>query len=179
MDQTGPAFRHLTEKFPGISAAEIKGDVFALPQMCQLFSEKPFDCILSGNEKRAWNYFRLLATNFMGYNRADNYNELVESLLFSYQKLRCSIPFKIIFLHYDLDIFPENCATAKGEHGETFIMIPQHAGDIPGQMNCSDSGGLLLDIQKSALDLCTNDRRRGGAINQDKPGSTHSVTDIV
>jgi hypothetical protein len=27
--------------------------------------------------------------------------------------------------------------------------------------------------------LCTNDRRRGGAINQDKPGSTHSVTDIV
>jgi hypothetical protein len=41
------------------------------------------------NEKRAWNYFGLLATKFLANNKADNYNERVENLLLSYQKLGC------------------------------------------------------------------------------------------
>jgi hypothetical protein len=62
MDQTGPALRYLAEKFPGISAAKMKEGVFIGPQIRKLFRDEQFDHILSGNEKRAWNYFRLLAT---------------------------------------------------------------------------------------------------------------------
>jgi hypothetical protein len=36
---------------------------------------------------RAWSDFWLLATNFMENNKADNYNEPVENLVLSYQKL--------------------------------------------------------------------------------------------
>jgi hypothetical protein len=82
-DQTRPAFRYLAEKFPGISAAKIKEGVFIGLQIRKLFGDEQFDHILSRNEKRAWNDFRLVRTNFLGNNKADNYKELVENLLLS------------------------------------------------------------------------------------------------
>jgi hypothetical protein len=103
MDQTGPAFRYLAEKLPGISAAKIKEGVFIGPLIRKLFRDEQFDHILSGNEKRAWNDFRLVATNFLGKNKADNYKELVENLLLSYEELGCSMSLKIHFLHSYLD----------------------------------------------------------------------------
>jgi hypothetical protein len=39
LDQTGPAFRHLTEKFPGIRTAKLKKGVFIGPQIFQLFRD--------------------------------------------------------------------------------------------------------------------------------------------
>jgi hypothetical protein len=74
MDQTWPTFVYLAEKFPGISAAKIKEGVFVGPQTRRLSRKERFDRILRCNEKRAWNDFRVLATNFMGNNKADNYN---------------------------------------------------------------------------------------------------------
>ena len=103
MDQTGPALRYLAEKFPGISAAKMKEGVFIGPQIRKLFRDEQFDHILSGNEKRAWNDFRLVATNFLGNNKADNYKELVENLLLSYEELVCNMSLKIHFLHFHLD----------------------------------------------------------------------------
>jgi hypothetical protein len=91
MDQTGPAFRYLAEKFPGISAAKIKEGVFIGPQIRKLFRDEQFDHILSGNEKRAWSDIRLVATNFLGNNKADNYKELVENVLLSYEELGCNM----------------------------------------------------------------------------------------
>jgi len=41
------------------------------------------------NEKRVWNYCRILETKFLANNKADNYNERVENLLLSYQILGC------------------------------------------------------------------------------------------
>jgi hypothetical protein len=79
MDQTGPAFTYLAEEFPGISAAKIKEGVFIGPQIRKLFRDDQFDHILSGNEKRAWNDFRLVATNFLGNNKADNYKDLLKT----------------------------------------------------------------------------------------------------
>jgi len=48
MDQIGPAFRYLAEKFPGISAAEIKEGVFIGPQIRQLYRDDQLDGILRG-----------------------------------------------------------------------------------------------------------------------------------
>jgi hypothetical protein len=80
--------------------------------------DEQFDHILSGNEKRAWNDFRLVATNFLGNNKADNYKELVEYLLLSYEELGCNMSLTIHFLHSHLDFFPENCGALSDEHGE-------------------------------------------------------------
>jgi hypothetical protein len=106
MDQTRPAFRYLAEKFPEIRTAKIKEGVFIGPQIRKLFRDEQFDHILSGNEKRAWNDFRLVATNFLGNNKAGNYKELVENLLLSYEELGCNKSLKINFLHSHLDFFP-------------------------------------------------------------------------
>ena len=83
MDQTGPAFRYLAEKYPAVSAAKIREGVFVGPQNCKFFRDDQFDRSLSCSEKRTWNDFRLLATNGMGSNKTDNYIELVEILLLS------------------------------------------------------------------------------------------------
>jgi hypothetical protein len=105
MDQTRSAFRYLAEKFPGISAAKIKDGVFIGPQIRKLFRDEQFDHILIGNEKRAWNDFRLVATNFLGNNKADNYKEFDEGVFLSYEELGCNMSLKIHFLHSNLD-FP-------------------------------------------------------------------------
>jgi hypothetical protein len=120
MDQTGPAFRYLAEKFPRISAAIIKESVFIGPQIRKLFRDEHFYHIISGNEKRAWNDYGVVASNFLGNNKADNYQELVEDLLLSYEELGCNMSLKIHFLHSHMDFFPENCGALSDEHGERF-----------------------------------------------------------
>jgi hypothetical protein len=45
----------------------------------------------------------------LGNRRADNYKDLVEELLSSYQKLGCNMSLKIHFLSIHLDHFLENC----------------------------------------------------------------------
>jgi hypothetical protein len=83
MDQTGTVFRYLTEKSPGIRAANITEGVFISLRIRKLFRDKQLNRTVSCNEKKAWNDFQLLATNFRGNNNADNYNEHVEHLLLS------------------------------------------------------------------------------------------------
>jgi len=61
------------------------------------------DRIFSGNAKRAWIGFRLVATNFLGYNKAENYKEFVENLLCSYQNLGSNMSVDMHFLHSHVD----------------------------------------------------------------------------
>jgi hypothetical protein len=56
----------------------------------------------------------------LGNRRAQNYEELVNNLLQSYQKLGCNMSLKIHFLHSHLDFFPENYGAVTDEHGEHF-----------------------------------------------------------
>jgi hypothetical protein len=74
MDQTGTVFRYLTEKFPGIRAANINEGVFIGPEIHKLFRDKQFNRTVNCNEKTARNDFQLLATNFQGNNKDDNNN---------------------------------------------------------------------------------------------------------
>jgi len=83
MDETETVFRYLTEKFAGIRAANIKEGVIIGPQIPKPFRDKQFNRTVRCNEKRAWNDFQLLATNFRGNNKADNHNEHVENQLLS------------------------------------------------------------------------------------------------
>jgi hypothetical protein len=58
-----------------------------------------------GDEQRAWHAFREVVTGFLGNRRADNYMDLVEERLSSYQKLGCNMSVKIHFLISHLDFF--------------------------------------------------------------------------
>jgi hypothetical protein len=56
--------------------------------------------------KAAWDSFKIVVKGFLGNRRAQNYEELVNNLLQSYQKLGCNMSLKIHFLHSHLDFFP-------------------------------------------------------------------------
>ena len=62
---------------------KFKEAVFISPQICHLFRDEQFDCILSGNKKTAFDDFRLVAATFLGNNKANNYKELVKNMLLS------------------------------------------------------------------------------------------------
>jgi len=68
----------------------------------------------------AWDYFRFVATNFLGNNKADNCNELVENLMFSYETFMCNVSLNILFLHCHQDIFSENCLALNDKNNECF-----------------------------------------------------------
>jgi hypothetical protein len=120
MDRDGQAFKYLRDKFPRMSDEKVKEGVFVGPQIRHILRDEEFDRLVTGDEKCAWNAFRLVVDNFFGNTKAHNYKELVEQLLVSYQKLGCNMSLKIHLLHSHLDFFPENCGAVSDEHGERF-----------------------------------------------------------
>ena len=73
MDKTRVGFKYHTAKFPRLSEAKIKKDVFIGPQIRQLLRDSEFDQALFGKEKMARKTFKLVVTKFLGNKRADNY----------------------------------------------------------------------------------------------------------
>jgi len=69
--------------------------------------------------------------------RAQNYEELVNNLLQSYQELGCNMSLKIHFLQSHLDFFPGNCGAVNDEHGERFHQdISSRKKRYQGKWNC-------------------------------------------
>ena len=98
----------------------MKEGIFIGPQIRELIKDEYFDKFLQGDEKASWDSFKFVVKGFGGNRRAQNYEELVDSLLHSYQRLGCNLSLKIQFLHSHLDFFPENCGVVSDEHGERF-----------------------------------------------------------
>jgi len=111
---------HLAEKFSRLTEVKIKVGVFVSPQVRMLFRDVMFNSVLQGDEKKAWDAFRLVSSNFLGNIRAENYKELIEDMLSLYHKLGCNMSLKIHMLHSHLDFFPDNCGMFSDEHGERF-----------------------------------------------------------
>jgi len=89
-------------------------------QIRKHFKDDMFNKLLQGDEKKAWNAFRLVSTNFLGNIRTENYKELIEDMSL-YHKRRCNMSLKIYMLHPHLDFFPDNCDMFSDEHGELFM----------------------------------------------------------
>ena len=103
MNQEEVVFTYLWEKFPRLSEAKLKEGVLIGPQIQDLIKDKHF--LLQGYKKAAWDSFKFVVKGFLGNRRAQNYEELVNNLLQSYQKMGCNMSLKIHFLHSDLDFF--------------------------------------------------------------------------
>ena len=108
MDRNGTVFLSLRHKFPLLSDAKLREGVLTAPDIRSLLRDEIFEGIITGDEQRAWHAFREVVTGFLGNRRADNYVDLVEELLSSYQKLGCNISLKMHFLISHLYFFPEN-----------------------------------------------------------------------
>jgi hypothetical protein len=85
------AFTYLREKFPRLSEAKLKEGIFIGQQIRELMKDEYFDKLFQGDEKLAWDSFKFVVKGFWGNRRAQNYEELVNNLLQSYQKLGCKM----------------------------------------------------------------------------------------
>ena len=50
----------------------------------------------------------------------ENYSEIVQELISSYNAMGCNVSFKLYFLHFHLDFFSDNMGAVSDEHGERF-----------------------------------------------------------
>jgi len=138
MNQEEASFSYLWENFPRLSEAKLKEGIFIGPQIQDIIKDEYFDKLLQGDEKAAWDSFKFVVKVFLGNRRAQNYEELVNNLLQSYQKLWCNMSLKIHFLHSHLDFFPDNCVEVSDEHGERFHQdISSIEKRYQGKWNCA------------------------------------------
>ncbi|KAI6652505.1 Receptor-type tyrosine-protein phosphatase epsilon-like [Oopsacas minuta] len=68
----------------------------------------------------AWNSFKWVCENSLGYKKSSNYREGVDTLLNAYEKMGCRMSLKLHFLHSHIDFFPENLGAVSDEQGERF-----------------------------------------------------------
>ena len=64
--------------------------------------------------------FVSVVKNFLGNEKAENYKDVVETMLQSYHNLGCNMSIKVHFLNSHLDKFPANLGDVSDEHGERF-----------------------------------------------------------
>jgi hypothetical protein len=87
MKKDGPVFLYLQQKFSRLSEAKIKGGIFVGPQIRELTKDKNLVSVLNEVELAAWTAFRDVSSNFLGNNKADNYQEIMERLLQSHEAM--------------------------------------------------------------------------------------------
>ena len=98
----------------------------------------------STNEKQAWNCLKEIINDFLGNNRADNYQELIETMLEIFKIMGCRKSHKLHMLHALLDQFKDNLGAYSEEQGESFHQDVMDFGRrYQGQYNENMMGGFI------------------------------------
>ncbi|KAA0185759.1 hypothetical protein HAZT_HAZT010330 [Hyalella azteca] len=108
LDKESVAFKYLQAFFPKLSDAKVKAGVFIGPQVKKIMECSEFAKTLTEKEKKAWKSFVAVVQGFLGNSKADNYAELVETMVNSYGQMGCRISLKVHILDAHLDNFKEN-----------------------------------------------------------------------
>ena len=72
------------------------------------------------NEKQAWNRLKEVVNGFLGNDRADNYQKLIETMLESFKIMGCRIFHNLHMLHAHLNQFKYNKGAYSEEQRERF-----------------------------------------------------------
>ena len=119
-NKDGNCFQHICTTFPGLSNEKLKDGLFDGPQIRTLTKDATFVNSMNGIESSAWNYFVKVVQTFLGNNNADNYEELVNSMLNKSRKHGANMIIKVHCLHSHLNRFPDNFGDLSEEQGERF-----------------------------------------------------------
>ena len=83
MDKNGRGFEYLRKKFPNVSDAKFKEGIFIGPQISELMQEKQSDEHLNESESNTWLSFKRVCKDFLGNEKAANYQDVVQEPLTS------------------------------------------------------------------------------------------------
>ena len=120
LDKEDDCFQYICSAFPGLGYEKVKAGVFDGPHIRQLIKDQNFTTSMTAVEKRAWEAFVSVVKNSLGNEKAENYKDVVETMLQSYHNLGCNMSIKVHFLNSHLDKFPANLGDVSHEHGERF-----------------------------------------------------------
>ena len=120
LDLQSECFKYICEKFPGLSYEKIKAGVFDGPQIRTLINDTNFTILMTDIKKNVWNSFVMVVKHFLGNKKADNYKDLVETMLIHFHHLGCNLSIKLHYLNSHLDVFPVNLGDVSDEQGERF-----------------------------------------------------------
>jgi len=81
--------------FPHLSDAKEKGGIFTGPQIHVMLASWDPEQTMTVVERNAWGAFRMVVTYFLGKNKRENYEEIVESLIQHYAILGCRMSVKL------------------------------------------------------------------------------------
>ena len=120
LDKDGSCFSYLCHVFPGLSIEKLKAGIFDGPQVRQLIRDPEFEKSMTTLELEAWKAFVLVVKNFLGNNKASNYEELITNMLYAFKNLGCNMSIKMHYLFSHINRFPENLGAMSDEQGERF-----------------------------------------------------------
>ena len=120
LDSNGATLIKIREMFPKLSVDKVKAGVFVGPQVKRMLDSQELYDVMTELERRAWNAFKGVVEGFLGNNRADNFQELIEELIASYRCVGCRMSLKMHYLHSHLEFFKPNLGAVSEEHGERF-----------------------------------------------------------
>jgi hypothetical protein len=122
---------------------------------------KEFPKMLTTKERAAWNSFVAVVRGFLGNRKAENYVELVETLVKNYGKMGCRMSLKVHILDAHLDEFKENMRAYSEEQGERFYQdILNFERRYQGQYNENMMGDYIWGlIRESDLQYSRKSRR--------------------
>lgn len=120
LDRDGDCFKYICRSFPRLSFEKLKAGSFDGLQIRKLISDSDFTKCMNDVEASAWCSYVLVIKNFLGNNKADNYEELVQNMLANFKNVGINMSIKVHFLHSHLDRFPHNLGDLSEEQGERF-----------------------------------------------------------
>lgn len=103
-----------------LSPAKVTAGGLNGKQCNQLFVNANFLGMLDPLEKRALLGIRDVCQKFLGNERAENFEEIVNEMLDAFKEMQVRMSVKNHFLHNHLDFFPKNCGDVSDEQGERF-----------------------------------------------------------
>ena len=71
-------------------------------------------------KSEAWKAFVLVGKNFLGNNKASNYEELITNMLYAFKNLECNMSIKMHYLFSHIDQFAKHFGTISDEQEERF-----------------------------------------------------------
>jgi uncharacterized protein (DUF2344 family) len=91
MDKESDGFAYLMQEFPKVSETKKKEGIFVCPQITQLFEQQDVSTKSDSTERRAWKANENICRNFLGNKNGENYSEIVQVLISSYNNISSKI----------------------------------------------------------------------------------------
>ena len=85
-----------------------------------MIKDGEFQSALSSCERTAWEAFTSVVCNFLGNHKSDDYVQVVQALVNSFQELGCRMSVKLHFLYSHLQYFSDNLGDYSEEQGKRF-----------------------------------------------------------